>query len=164
MLPLWCLFFRILRLLLCDVLIRCKQCSLWVGRREYSTRHWNTCTEMLNYEKNKKEEVDKQVNERFESLNKRKIIETKEKFLLEGLGSSSDRIILNVGGKKFYTTKRTLWSFSDSLLSLIGTTHIRPYDNGEYFLDRDPDAFKVILKYLRSGGELHNLTECNVLK
>ena len=60
-----------------------------------------------------------------------------------------DRIILNVGGKSFTTTRNTLRRAPDSLLAKMLNSHVKPYGekNGvpEYFLDRDATHFAFIL-------------------
>lgn len=61
-------------------------------------------------------------------------------------------IKLNVGGRTFHTSAQTLtWvphTFFTALLS--NNLPSEKDDNGAYFIDRDPDLFKIILKYLRT--------------
>ena len=64
-------------------------------------------------------------------------------------------IKLNVGGTKFETTLLTLTKYPESKLGklFISETRIklkRDID-GNVFLDRDPESFKYILRFLRSG-------------
>eukprot|EP01119_Soliformovum_irregulare_P000532 TRINITY_DN10373_c0_g1_i1.p1 TRINITY_DN10373_c0_g1~~TRINITY_DN10373_c0_g1_i1.p1 ORF type:complete len:278 (+),score=44.94 TRINITY_DN10373_c0_g1_i1:57-836(+) len=64
-----------------------------------------------------------------------------------------DQIVrLNIGGKKFITSKTTLVSkgenfFSGLLGGVIRSTKIEGY----YFIDRDGKYFKAILEFLRTG-------------
>jgi len=60
---------------------------------------------------------------------------------------------LNVGGKIFTTTRQTLCKYQNSMMSnIMNGIEIVPMDNaGRYFVDRDPDAFYVVLNFLRSG-------------
>ena len=62
-------------------------------------------------------------------------------------------ISLNVGGTSFATTRQTLMKYPDSLLAKICSTdvHVAKDSNGAYFIDRDPELFRLILNYLRTG-------------
>ena len=66
-----------------------------------------------------------------------------------------DRIYLNVGGKLFLTTRNTLRRAPDSLLAKMLDQKVKSYSERnnvpEYFLDRDPCHFGLILHYLRDG-------------
>jgi hypothetical protein len=79
---------------------------------------------------------------------------------MEGIGDDTPldtRIKLNVGGAHFETTLRLLRKFPDSLLGTMfsgrvgGYGLVRPDEHGEYFLDRDPMLFALILHFLRQG-------------
>ena len=66
----------------------------------------------------------------------------------------NDRIKLNIGGTKFETTRGTLTSCPNSLLAKMfdPDSDIPPAavsEDGYYFLDACPTAFKVILNWLR---------------
>ena len=74
-----------------------------------------------------------------------------------GGGEQTKIITLNVGGRVFSTTLTTLLSHPDSVLARMfsndGSAVMPPAmtdASGHYFIDRDPDAFAVILNYLRS--------------
>lgn len=71
------------------------------------------------------------------------------------VGISNDIVMFNVGGTKFETYRSTLCSQPNSPLA-DDSFMKRHYneDRKEYFFDRDPDVFKAILNYLRTG-ELH---------
>lgn len=71
------------------------------------------------------------------------------------VGISNEIVMFNVGGTKFETYRSTLCSQPNSPLA-DDTFMKRHYneDRKEYFFDRDPDVFKAILNYLRTG-ELH---------
>ncbi|KAI3955773.1 hypothetical protein MKW98_006133 [Papaver atlanticum] len=67
----------------------------------------------------------------------------------------SDKVRLNVGGKIFETTATTLASARrDSMFGAMfdDEWNLRPREvNQEYFIDRDPDCFSVLLNLLRTG-------------
>ena len=62
------------------------------------------------------------------------------------------RVVLNIGGQRFETSRLTLQQDPDSILSLLfnDDISIRPMGNN-YFFDRDPGHFRIILNYLRDG-------------
>ncbi|XP_067653644.1 potassium voltage-gated channel protein Shaw-like [Haliotis asinina] len=71
------------------------------------------------------------------------------------VGTSNETILFNVGGSQFETYRSTLnrLPFSPLADEDFLKKHYRE-DRKEYFFDRDPDVFKAILNYLRTG-ELH---------
>lgn len=65
-----------------------------------------------------------------------------------------DYIVLNVGGTKFSTRLETLLSVPGSYFANVFGPRFNPEDaTKEFFIDRDPQLFRVILNYLRS----HNI-------
>jgi len=64
-------------------------------------------------------------------------------------------IKLNVGGHVFITTQQTLTGDGDNMLSIM-IQHENPAQliDGHYFIDRDPDTFRWILRYLRGSKTL----------
>lgn len=72
----------------------------------------------------------------------------------------NERVVLNVGGTRFETYATTLASYPDSLLGAMFSSrnrHMRRFDaNGEFFFDRDPEAFRVVLNFYRTGKVLPN--------
>ena len=61
-------------------------------------------------------------------------------------------IELNVGGRKFTTTRDTLCKDTDSMLAAMFSGDFMPAhqdSKGRVFLDRNGDMFAVILSYLR---------------
>ena len=71
--------------------------------------------------------------------------------------SSETIVTLNVGGKIFQTSLSTLTKYPDSMLGLMfnhtteGLAPMSKTKDGHYFLDADPEHFRVILNYLRYG-------------
>ena len=74
----------------------------------------------------------------------------------------NDLVHLNVGGQRFSTSKNTLTSlqgeetFFTSLLS--GRIASNMDETGAYFIDRDPELFRLILNFLRTQ-QLHLLVQ-----
>jgi len=68
----------------------------------------------------------------------------------------SERIVINVGGRRFETYGQTLAKFPESLLGVMfaeRNKNIRKPDrNGEYFFDRSPVPFESILNFYRTGN------------
>lgn len=63
-----------------------------------------------------------------------------------------DRVTLHVGGQTFVTSRTTLTSASSYFSRLLSTE----WEHGEQgaepiFLDRDADAFCILLSYMRCG-------------
>ncbi|KAI3929420.1 hypothetical protein MKW92_010447 [Papaver armeniacum] len=71
------------------------------------------------------------------------------------MGKQSDKVRFNVGGKIFETTATTLASARRN--SMFGAMfddewNLQPREaNEEYFIDRNPDCFSVLLDLLRTG-------------
>ena len=69
--------------------------------------------------------------------------------------ASESIIKLNVGGQLFQTTKQTLTKYPDSMLSTMfkhtekGLAPMPKTEEDHYFLDANPEFFKIILDWLR---------------
>jgi hypothetical protein len=73
-----------------------------------------------------------------------------------GFQGSDRRVVLNVGGRHFETFRNTLLKYPQTLLGTMFSERneklAKAQDpNGEYFFDRDPDLFPVILNFYRTG-------------
>jgi hypothetical protein len=67
---------------------------------------------------------------------------------------NSDRISLDVGGTIFKTTQNTLAGHSHYFRRMFqsGTSWAETEGDGVLFLDRDPEAFRNLLTYMRNGS------------
>ncbi|EDO47979.1 predicted protein, partial [Nematostella vectensis] len=65
---------------------------------------------------------------------------------------------LNIGGKHFTVSRRTLMEDSSTLFhALLSNPKIKPQADGCYFINRDPKHFRYILNFIRTG--IANLPE-----
>ena len=76
-------------------------------------------------------------------------------------------ISLNVGGTRFTTSVSTLTKQPNSMLaSMFNPESDRPPaekdDQGSYFIDRDPEPFRVILIFLRNGRLPEDIVGCSL--
>mmetsp|Transcript_56431 Transcript_56431/g.112033 ORF Transcript_56431/g.112033 Transcript_56431/m.112033 type:complete len:197 (-) Transcript_56431:492-1082(-) len=63
------------------------------------------------------------------------------------------RVVLNIGGDEFVTTRTTLMRYSDSFFSkLVDGALSAPADGTPIFVDRDGTNFRYILNFLRDGS------------
>ena len=70
-------------------------------------------------------------------------------------------LTINVSGKRFRVWSDTLEAFPDTLLgNPDDRQHFYDPENDEYFFDRDPEIFRHILTYYRSGKLHYPRTEC----
>lgn len=69
-------------------------------------------------------------------------------------GVKNGRVILNVGGKRFETLLETLRKYPNTMLGAMFSSSVAlavADDTGEYFFDRDPKMFEVVLNFYRHG-------------
>ncbi|XP_060560794.1 pre-mRNA-splicing factor CWC22 homolog [Ruditapes philippinarum] len=67
--------------------------------------------------------------------------------------TQKERIILNIGGQKFETSRVTLTKDPNSLLAkIVSPEGMTPRYGNQYFIDRDPAHFRFILNFLRNGS------------
>ncbi|KAK7896734.1 hypothetical protein WMY93_022059 [Mugilogobius chulae] len=69
-------------------------------------------------------------------------------------------IILNVSGTKFQTWSDTLERYPDTLLGSSERDFFFREETNEYFFDRDPDIFRHILNFYRTGKLHYPRQEC----
>ncbi|KAK3599703.1 hypothetical protein CHS0354_037174 [Potamilus streckersoni] len=75
--------------------------------------------------------------------------------IILNVATSKETVVFNVGGKKFETYCSTLRAQPNSRLAdeKFLKSHFRE-EQKDYFFDKDPDIFRVVLNYLRTG-QLH---------
>ena len=77
--------------------------------------------------------------------------------LSNGFGGESttakpgEKLRLNISGRHYEAWLQTIERFPDTLLGSEERDYFRDADTGEYFFDRDPDLFRYILNYYRTG-------------
>ena len=64
---------------------------------------------------------------------------------------SGEKLKLNVSGRHYEAWLQTIERFPETLLGSHEREYFRDADTGEYFFDRDPDLFRYILNYYRTG-------------
>ncbi|XP_047431718.1 potassium voltage-gated channel subfamily D member 2-like isoform X2 [Mugil cephalus] len=69
-------------------------------------------------------------------------------------------IVLNVSGTKFQTWRATLERYPDTLLGSSERDFFFHQDRNEFFFDRDPDIFRHILNFYRTGKLHYPRQEC----
>ncbi|XP_053572657.1 potassium voltage-gated channel subfamily D member 2 [Bombina bombina] len=69
-------------------------------------------------------------------------------------------IVLNISGTRFQTWRNTLERYPDTLLGSTERDFFYNQDTGEYFFDRDPDIFRHILNFYRTGRLHYPRHEC----
>ena len=108
----------------------------------------------------KKENINAEIKEREKSAAERetcfKKLEGAAKRIIEEL---EEEVILNIGGKLFYTTKSTLTSQENMFYGLFSSGNFKPNKRGEYFIDRNPEYFHIILDYLRGNDINYTMKE-----
>ncbi|XP_072529128.1 A-type voltage-gated potassium channel KCND2 isoform X2 [Salminus brasiliensis] len=74
--------------------------------------------------------------------------------------SQDGLIILNVSGTRFQTWRNTLERYPDTLLGSTERDFFYHEETNEYFFDRDPDIFRHILNFYRTGKLHYPRHEC----
>ncbi|CAF1050468.1 unnamed protein product [Didymodactylos carnosus] len=71
-----------------------------------------------------------------------------------------EKIIINVSGRRFECWRSTLEKYPDSLLGSNEKEFFYDEETKEYFFDRDPDVFRIILNFYRTGKLHYAKHEC----
>lgn len=67
------------------------------------------------------------------------------------LHAAERQITLQVGERRFITTRDTLVGESGFFTSLLARRWDNAQEDGSYFIDADPDLFYHVLRYLHRG-------------
>lgn len=70
------------------------------------------------------------------------------------------KITINVSGRRYQTFQHTLDKHRDTLLGSPERDYFFDQTTQEYYFDRDPDLFRYILNYYRTGKLHYPKTEC----
>ncbi|XP_073397321.1 A-type voltage-gated potassium channel KCND1 [Dendrobates tinctorius] len=73
---------------------------------------------------------------------------------------SDEILVVNVSGRKFQTWKNTLDRYPDTLLGSTEKEFFFNQETQEYFFDRDPEMFRHILNFYRTGKLHYPRHEC----
>ncbi|PRP85173.1 K+ channel tetramerization domain-containing protein [Planoprotostelium fungivorum] len=94
------------------------------------------------------ERITARIEELVDLENKRAALDA---LMEERASKAKSKIVIDVGGKKFSTSRDTLLSNGDNFFSaLLRGQHWQPDEDGSYFIDRNPKYFAIILDYLRT--------------
>lgn len=75
---------------------------------------------------------------------------------------SDEKLAINVSGRRFETWRNTLEKFPETLLGSNEKEFFYDEEAKEYFFDRDPDIFRHILTFYRTGKLHYPKHECLV--
>merc|ERR1711899_320670 len=71
-----------------------------------------------------------------------------------------EKLVVNISGRRFETWQNTLEKYPDTLLGSNERDFFFDEETKEYFFDRDPDIFRHILNYYRTGKLHYPKHEC----
>nr|QWE79657.1 potassium voltage-gated channel protein Shal [Strigamia maritima] len=78
----------------------------------------------------------------------------------ERVRRDDEKLYINVSGRRFETWRNTLEKYPDTLLGSNEKDFFYDEDNKEYFFDRDPDLFRHVLNFYRTGKLHYPKHEC----
>lgn len=81
-------------------------------------------------------------------------------YVSSDLVRADDRIRINVSGHQFETWRHTLNKYPDTLLGSDEKDFFYDDETGQYFFDRDPDIFRHVLAFYRTGKVHYPRQEC----
>lgn len=74
--------------------------------------------------------------------------------------TEDEKLVINVSGQRFETWQNTLEKYPDTLLGSNEKDFFFDEVLKEYFFDRDPEVFRHILNYYRTGKLHYPKQEC----
>lgn len=78
----------------------------------------------------------------------------------ESVRREDEKFVINVSGRRFETWRNTVEKYPDTLLGSSERDFFYDEQSKEYFFDRDPDIFRHILNYYRTGKLHYPKHEC----
>ncbi|VDK42136.1 unnamed protein product [Anisakis simplex] len=75
---------------------------------------------------------------------------------------SDEKLLINISGRRFETWRNTLEKYPETLLGSSEKEFFYDEETCEYFFDRDPDIFRFILTFYRTGKLHYPKNECLV--
>lgn len=81
-------------------------------------------------------------------------------FVKDRRKAEDEKLIINISGHRFETWRNTLEKYPDTLLGSNEREFFYDEESKEYFFDRDPDIFRHILNYYRTGKLHYPRHEC----
>lgn len=76
------------------------------------------------------------------------------------ISREDEKFVINVSGRRFETWRNTVEKYPDTLLGSSERDFFFDEQSKEYFFDRDPDIFRHILNYYRTGKLHYPKHEC----
>jgi len=73
---------------------------------------------------------------------------------------ADEKLVINISGNKFECFRSTLEKYPNTLLGSVEKEFFFDDDTNEYFLDRDPELFRHILNFYRTGRLHYPKNEC----
>ena len=74
--------------------------------------------------------------------------------------AEDEKLVINVSGRRFETWQNTLEKYPDTLLGSNEKDFFYDEVHKEYFFDRDPEVFRHVLNYYRTGKLHYPKQEC----
>ncbi|RIB23838.1 BTB/POZ protein [Gigaspora rosea] len=101
-------------------------------------------------------EVNISISSPIEKLLESGSVQSRITFIQDPINKSEEKIILNIGGKKYETFQSTLTAQPETLLGTMfqdrNKSMRHPINGNEYFFDRNSEAFYYIMEFYRTGN------------
>ncbi|KAF0524914.1 BTB/POZ protein [Gigaspora margarita] len=100
-------------------------------------------------------EINISISSPIEKLSESESVQSRITFIQDPINKSEEKIILNIGGKKYETFQSTLTAQPETLLGTMfqdrNKSMRHPINGNEYFFDRSSEAFYYIMEFYRTG-------------
>ncbi len=74
--------------------------------------------------------------------------------------TTNEKVVINISGQRFECMKSTFERYPETLLGSIEREYFFDEDKNEYFIERDPEMFRYILNFYRTGKLHYPRNEC----